>query len=159
MSPCARPGWTIACSEAAESVALCDADISAHGTPDAAYLAVHSKKQLLALPEETTVEDDRAKTLKTDDPVAFVVGSAAERQWAPAVLAWDRPVIEVEFEFEDAGDEAEGFEPSRLTQVRYAISVRTPSPGAAKSAHVHACACSGGCRRFLRSSTHPSVPL
>jgi ParB family chromosome partitioning protein len=79
-------------AEAAEIAALCGADISAHWTPDAAYLAVHSKKQLLALLDEMEVEDDRAKTLKKDDLVAFVGEAAAERQWAPAALAFDRAV-------------------------------------------------------------------
>lgn len=90
-------------AEAAEIAALCGADISAHWTPDAAYLAVHSKKQLLALLEEMDVEDDRAKTLKKDDLVAFVAECAAERQWAPAALAWDR----VEAVDAAEGDEAE----------------------------------------------------
>lgn len=87
-------------AEAAEIAALCGADISAHWTPDAGYLAVHSKKQLLALLDEMEAEDDRAKTLKKDDLVAFVGEAAAERQWAPAALAWDRPV-EVEATEED----------------------------------------------------------
>jgi len=77
-------------AEAAEIAALCGADIAAHWTPDEAYLEVHSKKQLLALLEEMGVEDDRAKTLKKADLVAFVAESAAERQWAPAALAWDQ---------------------------------------------------------------------
>jgi ParB family chromosome partitioning protein len=76
-------------AEAAEIAALCGADIAAHWTPDPAYLAVHSKKQLAALLEEMGVEDDRAKTLKKDHLVAFVVEAAAERQWAPAALSWD----------------------------------------------------------------------
>lgn len=87
-------------AEAAEIAALCGADISAHWTPDAGYLAVHSKKQLLALLDEMEAEDDRAKTLKKDDLVAFVGEAAAERQWAPAALAWDR-AIEVEASEED----------------------------------------------------------
>lgn len=78
-------------AEAAEIAALCAADISAHWTPDEAYLAVHSKAQLLVLLEELGVEDDRAKTLKKDALVTFVSEAAAERQWAPAVLSWDRP--------------------------------------------------------------------
>jgi ParB family transcriptional regulator, chromosome partitioning protein len=77
-------------AEAAEIAALCGADISAHWTPDEAYLAVHSKKQLLGLLGEMEVEDDRAKTLKKDELVTFVAEAAAERQWAPAALAWDR---------------------------------------------------------------------
>jgi ParB family chromosome partitioning protein len=98
-------------AEAAEIAALCGADISAHWTPDAGYLAVHSKKQLLALLDEMEAEDDRAKTLKKDDLVAFVGEAAAERQWAPAALAWDRPV-EVEADVEaDADTDAEGEEP------------------------------------------------
>ena len=81
-------------AEAAEIAALCDADIAAHWTPDQAYLEVHSKKQLLALLEEMGVEGDRAKGLKKADLVAFVAESAAERQWAPAALAWDRTTVE-----------------------------------------------------------------
>jgi ParB family chromosome partitioning protein len=77
-------------AEAAEIAALCGADISAHWTPDAAFLAVHSKKQLSDLLEEMAVEDDRAKSLKKDDLVTFVAEAAAARQWAPAALAWDR---------------------------------------------------------------------
>jgi ParB family transcriptional regulator, chromosome partitioning protein len=94
-------------AEAAEIAALCGADISAHWTPDAGYLAVHSKKQLLALLDEMEAEDDRAKTLKKDDLVAFVGEAAAERQWAPAALAWDR-AIDVEASADDdvAGDPA-----------------------------------------------------
>jgi ParB family chromosome partitioning protein len=83
-------------AEAGEIAALCGADISAHWTPDPAYLAVHSKKQLAALLDEMGVEDDRAKTLKKDDLVAFVAEAAAERQWAPAALSWETagtPVI------------------------------------------------------------------
>jgi ParB family chromosome partitioning protein len=79
-------------AEAAEIAALCGADISAHWTPDEPYLAVHSKKHLLALLEEMGVDDDRAKGLKKGDLVAFVVESAAARQWAPAILAWDGSV-------------------------------------------------------------------
>jgi ParB family chromosome partitioning protein len=82
-------------AEAAEIAALCDADISAHWTPDAAYLGAHSKKQLLGLLDEMGVEDDRAKGLKKDELVAFVAEAAAERQWAPPALAWDRPPVEV----------------------------------------------------------------
>ena len=104
-------------AEAAEIAALCGADISAHWTPDAGYLAVHSKKQLLALLDEMEAEDDRAKTLKKDDLVAFVGEAAAERQWAPAALAWDRPV-EVEASADDgvavdpAADGPAGMEPA-----------------------------------------------
>jgi ParB family chromosome partitioning protein len=104
-------------AEAAEIAALCGADISAHWTPDAGYLAVHSKKQLLALLDEMEAQDDRAKTLKKDDLVAFVGEAAAERQWAPAALAWDR-ALEVEASEEDdvavdpAADGPGGMEPA-----------------------------------------------
>jgi ParB family chromosome partitioning protein len=96
-------------AEAAEIAALCGADISAHWTPDQPYLAVHSKKQLSALLEEMGLEDDRAKTLKKDDLVTFVAEAAAERQWAPAALAWDRN--EVEDLAEDPGEAETGAEP------------------------------------------------
>ena len=59
------------------------------------------------------VEDDRAKTLKKDDLVAFVGEAAAERQWAPAVLAWDRAPVDVDEEVEDLeAPEAEDVEAS-----------------------------------------------
>jgi ParB family chromosome partitioning protein len=90
-------------AEAAEIAALCAADISAHWTPDAAYLAIHSKAQLSGLLDEMGVEDDRAKTLKKPDLVGFVGDAAAERQWAPAVLSWDRAEPD---EATDAGPEA-----------------------------------------------------
>jgi ParB family chromosome partitioning protein len=91
-------------AEAAEIAALCGADLSAHWTPDTAYLAVHSKKQLLGLLEEMGVEDDRAKALKKDDLVAFVAEAAAERQWAPHALAWDRTVADTADETDAEGD-------------------------------------------------------
>ena len=81
-------------AEAAEIAALCGADIAAHWTPDQAYLEVHSKKQLLALLEEMGAQDDRARGLKKADLVAFLAESAAERQWAPSALAWDRTQLE-----------------------------------------------------------------
>ena len=81
-------------AEAAEIAALCGADIANHWTPDTAYLAVHSKRQLLALLQEMGAEDDRAKTLKKDELVAFVAEAAAERRWAPSALGWDRAVAE-----------------------------------------------------------------
>ena len=99
-------------AEAAEIAALCGADISAHWTPDTAYLGVHSKKQLLALLDEMGVEDDRAKTLKKAELVTFVAEAAAERQWAPAVLAWDRVAATLADDEQEAavprtGDEAD----------------------------------------------------
>jgi len=111
-------------AEAAEIAALCGADISAHWTPDAGYLAVHSKKQLLALLDEMEAEDDRAKTLKKDDLVAFVGEAAAERQWAPAALAWDRPV-EAEAQ-EDADTDADAEEEEPQPDARDADAPRVP---------------------------------
>lgn len=101
-------------AEAAEIATLCGADISAHWTPDADFLTVHPKKQLLAMLDEMGVEDERAKTLKKDDLVVFVAEVAAERQWAPPALAWDRPVTaEAQVDTEndvEAGPEADAAE-------------------------------------------------
>jgi len=94
-------------AEAAEIAALCHADIAAHWTPDAAFLGVHPKKLLLAMADEMAVEDDRAKTLKKDDLVAFVAEAAAERQWAPAVLRWGEAAAEPDApEGREGADEA-----------------------------------------------------
>ena len=102
-------------AEAAEIAALCGADISAHWTPDEAYLAVHSKAQLLGLLEELGVEDDRAKTLKKDALVSFVAEAAAERQWAPAALSWDRPAALDDDEAEaDVVADDEGVSPDEV---------------------------------------------
>ena len=94
-------------AEAAEIADLCDADIAAHWTPDADYLAVHGKKQLMGLLSEMEVNDPRAKSLKKDDLVAFVVEAAAERQWAPAVLSWladPQPALDEADQDETASD-------------------------------------------------------
>jgi ParB family chromosome partitioning protein len=95
-------------AEAAEIAALCAADISVHWTPDAAYLGVHSKKQLLQLLEEMGVEDPRAATLKKGDLVAFVAECGAERSWAPAALYWDKvDAADVEDEAAEPAEPAE----------------------------------------------------
>jgi ParB family chromosome partitioning protein len=75
-------------AEAIEIAALCGANISAHWTPDAAYLGAHSRKQLLGLLEEMGVEDPRASSLKKTELIAFVAETAASRRWAPRALAW-----------------------------------------------------------------------
>jgi ParB family chromosome partitioning protein len=80
-------------AEAVEIAELCASDISAHWTPDTAYLAVHSKKQLLALLDEMELDDPRAKTLKKDELVNFVADAAAERGWAPKVLSWEAAAV------------------------------------------------------------------
>jgi len=102
-------------AEAAEIAALCGADISAHWTPDAAYLAVHSKKQLTALLEEMGSDDDRAKTLKKDALVTFVAEAAAERQWAPSVLSWEVAVTSESSKADEAdkGDDDEAPRPGQ----------------------------------------------
>ena len=95
-------------AEAAEIAALCGADIANHWTPDAAYLAVHSKRQLLELLEDMGVEDDCAKTLKKDELVAFVAEAAAERRWAPSSLAWDRAIAANGDDAPEASDAGRG---------------------------------------------------
>ena len=92
-------------AEAAEIAELCAADITAHWTPDADFLGVHTKRQLVELLDEMEVEDDRAKTLKKDDLVPFVADACAERQWAPKVLSWQ--LAPVEPEIDTAEDDAE----------------------------------------------------
>ncbi len=90
-------------AEAAEIADLCGYDIARHWTPDEAYLAVHSKKQLLALLEEMGVEDPRANGLKKAELVTYVSEAAAERNFAPSALAWSSATVPAE---EDDGEEA-----------------------------------------------------
>jgi ParB family chromosome partitioning protein len=75
-------------AEAGEIAELCGYDIAQLWTPDATYLAVHTKKQLQALLAEMGVDDPRAATLKKDELVTFVAEAAAERRFAPQALAW-----------------------------------------------------------------------
>jgi len=75
-------------AEAGEIADLCGYDIAQHWTPDSAYLAVHTKKQLQALLTEMGIDDPRAAALKKDELVTFVAEAAAERRFAPRALAW-----------------------------------------------------------------------
>ena len=53
------------------------------------------------------VDDARAASLKKDELVTFVAGAAAERQWAPASLAWpSAPIAEVPQDPEERTEEA-----------------------------------------------------
>jgi len=78
-------------AEAGEIADLCGYDIAQHWTPDEAYLAVHTKKQLQALLTEMDVDDPRAAALKKDELVTFVAEAAAERRFAPRALGWASP--------------------------------------------------------------------
>jgi ParB family chromosome partitioning protein len=93
-------------AEAAEIADLCGADITVHWTPDAAFLGVHTKKQLIGLLDEMQVEDARATSLKKDDLVPFVAEACAERQWAPKVLSWQLAAAEPELGDQPAEDGA-----------------------------------------------------
>ncbi|WP_082539938.1 ParB N-terminal domain-containing protein [Caulobacter sp. Root342] len=91
-------------AEAVEIAALCDADLAAHWCADTAFLALHSKKQLLAMLSAMEVEDDRAASLKKDDLVTLVGDAAAERRWAPGALSWTSAALEVEPDAEPEGE-------------------------------------------------------
>lgn len=80
-------------AEAAEIAALCQADITRHWTPDAAFLSVHPKAKLLAMLEEMGAGDPGVAGARKDELVALVAARAAERTWAPACLSWapERP--------------------------------------------------------------------
>jgi ParB family chromosome partitioning protein len=122
-------------AEAIELAELCAADISAHWTPDAGYLAVHSKKQLLGLLDEMALDDPRAKTLKKDELVVLVADAAAERQWAPQALSWEGAAVEVEPAFaEEEPRDVEDPEPDRIEEETEPLR-RTLSrhPGAAET--------------------------
>ena len=93
-------------AEAAEIAVLADYDIAQHWTPDEAYLAVHSKKQLLSLLGEMGLDDPRAGMLKKAELVTFVAEAAAERQFAPRGLAWPSATTIVDADdVEDSGED------------------------------------------------------
>ncbi|MBO9547126.1 chromosome partitioning protein ParB [Caulobacter sp.] len=89
-------------AEAVEIAALCDADLSAHWCADGPFLALHSKKQLLAMLAAMKVEDERAASLKKDDLVTLVADAAAERRWAPAALSWTATEVDAGSDDADA---------------------------------------------------------
>ena len=94
-------------AEAAEIAELCGYDIAQHWTPDEAYLAVHSKKQLLGLLVEMGLDDPRAGMLKKAELVTFVAEAAAERRFAPRGLAWPSATpIGAAVDVEDSGEES-----------------------------------------------------
>lgn len=95
-------------ADAADIAALTSADITAFWTPDETFLKAHGKKHLLAMLEAMGVSDDRAKTLKKDELVAFVAERAAERSWAPDVLSWTASVEEEPTSEDDAAPDAPG---------------------------------------------------
>lgn len=81
-------------AEASEVAELLDADISRHWAADEDYLACHSKKQLIALLGEMTIEDPRVAAFKKAELVTFVAEACAERRYAPAALKWtSEPVM------------------------------------------------------------------
>jgi ParB family transcriptional regulator, chromosome partitioning protein len=77
--------------EAAEIADLIGSNIAQHWTPDAGYLAVHGKKQLMAMLVEMGSDDARAGSLRKDDLVTFTAEAAAARGFAPKVLSWSLP--------------------------------------------------------------------
>lgn len=75
-------------AEAVEIAALCQADVTAHWTPDEAFLGAHPKAKLVDMLDEMGAGDSRAGAAKKDELVALVCERAAERGWAPAYLSW-----------------------------------------------------------------------
>jgi ParB family chromosome partitioning protein len=98
-------------AEAGEIAGLCGYDIAQHWTPDVAYLAVHTKRQLQALLAEMGVDDPRAAALKKDELVTFVAEAAAERRFAPRALAWTSSADLVEEVDVEPDADAEGDQP------------------------------------------------
>ena len=92
-------------AEAVEIAALCQADVTRHWTPDAAFLAAHPKPKLLDMLDEMGAGDTRAAACRKDELVARVAAKAADRGWAPAYLSWAAiPPCELEAEAEADGD-------------------------------------------------------
>ncbi len=86
-------------AEAVEIAALCQADVTLHWTPDAAFLTAHPKPKLFDMLDEMGAAESRAGSCKKDELVALVAERAAERGWAPAFLSWAaEPPVETEDE-------------------------------------------------------------
>lgn len=73
-------------AEAAEIAELTGHDITAYWTPDAAFLAQHSKAQLMGALAAMAADVAPTRGLKKDDLVGYVASVAAEKVWAPPPL-------------------------------------------------------------------------
>ncbi|MFJ6024302.1 ParB N-terminal domain-containing protein [Brevundimonas sp. NPDC092305] len=110
---------TPARAAAAELATLCAADITAHWTPDAAFLQAHGKTELVEMLEAMGAPDPGAHKLKKAELVARVEAAASARRWAPSGLDWalllagdDAPnadkVADGDDDCADPSDEGEG---------------------------------------------------
>jgi ParB family chromosome partitioning protein len=93
--------------EAAEIAALCGADLARRWTPDAAFLAVHSRAQLLGFLADMGATAPSDAGLRKAELVRFVAEAAAERRWLPACLRWDAVAAEAAPDIEGDGAEAD----------------------------------------------------
>lgn len=104
-------------AEAAELCELTGHDITNYWTPDAAFFAAHSKKQLVPMLPLMGLEDDPANaTLKKDELAGLAAQSAEAARWAPASLSWKEPeaeLVDVDDD-ENADDENAGTEEEDL---------------------------------------------
>jgi ParB family transcriptional regulator, chromosome partitioning protein len=75
-------------AEAEEVAALCGADLAQRWTPDDAFLAVHSRTQLLEFMAEMDAEAPRGGGVRKEEVVRATAEAAAERRWLPACLRW-----------------------------------------------------------------------
>lgn len=69
---------------------LSGAELAAHWTPDAVFLAVHGRSQLIAMLQamDASAVDEGARKMALVDRVAV---EAAARRWVPAALRWPAP--------------------------------------------------------------------
>lgn len=107
-------------AEASELADLCGAAIARHWTPDAPFLAAHSKSLLLGMLESMGKAAPSGPPFGKADLVALVEATAAARGWAPAALSWSdeageggddpatAPASEVEREATSPGDAGDG---------------------------------------------------
>ncbi|HYE00574.1 MAG TPA: ParB N-terminal domain-containing protein, partial [Alphaproteobacteria bacterium] len=95
-------------AEAAEIAALCGGHLSAHWTPDVAFLSAHTKPQLLAMLAAMGVADPKAGAQRKDELVGRVAAEAAERGWAPPSVQWAGGGDPADPPSQPAGEEPEG---------------------------------------------------
>lgn len=88
-------------AEASELAELSGARITRHWTPDAAFLAAHSKAMLLAMLAAMGKAAPAGAAPGKADLVTLVEATAAARNWAPAALSWTA----------EGGEESAGYAP------------------------------------------------
>lgn len=95
-------------ADAAEIQELLGSDISRHWTPDAEFLAAHSKGLLLKMADDLKLDTTSLSKAKKHEIVASVEEAALSARYVPKGLDWSIELLEADQADFDSDDEEEG---------------------------------------------------